>query len=366
MSLLFLEGFDHYGGGSTFNVECQGKWTGVIGNNEVITAPGRDLESSITMGNQNDQTSDPYLISRIMPSADSELVIGMAIYHTGVGATSQYERNIFRIQDVMGNVFGTIGFRASLVPGYWLNHYTVNDPVAAANASIPANMWNYLEVRILFSNSVGEVEWWLNDVQIGSTTGIDTIYQGDLSFGGFQLRFGNTFAQITQLRSTGIPSARFDDIYVVDTLGSAPWNGRLGDQKLHILRATANGGVNDMTATGAASNYEAIEDSSGPDEDSSYVESDVLNDQELYEFDNLPTVDSVIAVQPVVRCRKVAAGIGDMEIIHQDAGGVNNGTTKGIPGDYVYHHEIFEQNPDTASAWTPSEVDASEFGFENV
>lgn len=83
--------------------------------------------------------------------------------------------------------------------GYSSNYY---------NFTWSANTWYCIEVYVGISSTVGVVTLWINGVQIGTVTGQNTAYYGNI----YYLRLGEAWDTITTANNTD-----FDDVVVADS-----------------------------------------------------------------------------------------------------------------------------------------------------
>lgn len=376
MSLLLIEGFDHYtkSSGPTWQTECSGKWslsgraTATIETGRAGVGGAMDLGS---MSRFNGNSTNPYVISKVLQTTSDTLVIGLALL---APALPPEDRVIWRLQDKLGNPIGTLVMATDGFIHYYLNEWASSGSVAVSSSPFPINSWTYLEVEVVISDSVGEVEFWFDGFTRGRTTSIDTHFTGSTIGDSYTLRFGHMgVTAFDNGNQAAIPNALYDDLYVLDDQGAAPWNAALGNMKVYLLTPTADGSANDMPTVFPASptdHFEKVDDGAAPDEASTYIEGDANGDQELFEMSDFPVnaPANVYAVQVVARARKVAEfGPGAARLLAEQNGTIGSSPAKPVSNDWSYYaHHIFETNPDTAAQWTPTEVDDMEAGFENV
>jgi hypothetical protein len=219
-----------------------------------------------------------------------------------------------------------------------------------------ADTWHYLELKALIHNSAGTLEVRIDGDIVIDVTGIDTLQSGLALVDGVSW-VGQGLSNQTLI----------DDIYILNTAGPAPYNDFLGDSRVDGLLPNGAGFSSDFpTATPSGTHFENV-DENPPDGDTSYNESNVANDIDLFDVAALPVITggaTVWAVQASAFLNKQDAGPAPFRLLTRPTSTTFNGDQKEPPIDYVYKHQIWELNPQTAAEWTEAEVDAAEFGVE--
>jgi hypothetical protein len=228
--------------------------------------------------------------------------------------------------------------------------------ISPAN-SLPQDDWNYVEIKFKIANAPdGYAIVRINGVEVINVSGVDTLNSSD-----------NLTAVIlgSQGYSGGPRTVYFDDVYICDLNGSQN-NDFLGDVKVQLLSPNGNGHYSDFTGSDAdsADNYLHVDDAGAPDDDSSYVESATPEDQDTYACTNTAGCDTVHGVGVKVIGRKVQAGAVDLKALVRSGTTDSASSALGLGTDYRAKQVIYEQDPDTAAAWTTGGVDAAEFGIE--
>lgn len=159
----------------------------------------------------------------------------------------------------------------------------------------------------------------------------------------------------------------FDDLLVFDDQGSDLTDFPTYANNGIIVETVfpdADGTTNQFTRVGGGSNnYEAVDDGSTPDDDTTYNHSSTVDEDELYSYpDAERAVDSMIAVGGIMRCRKNAAGDRQARVLIRQNAVEAEGTNLGVGPGYRYHAHIFENNPDGGGDWTESTANAAEIG----
>ena len=217
------------------------------------------------------------------------------------------------------------------------------------SGSLVPSAWNYIECRLLASDTVGECEIRLNGATVLDETGIDTNYS---------VLYGE---RICQLGIRGDTAAfggyvYIDDVYI--TTGEF-----LGPIKIYSFLPTSNGTHTDFTPL-SGSNYENV-DEAAPDDDTSYNTADAVGEKDTYNF----TVSGVTGNIKGVGVRTFQSKVGTLGITTKAITRVNSTDYQGDKTDspaegYGVYHDYFSVNPDTSNPWTVSDVTSAEFGVE--
>lgn len=202
--------------------------------------------------------------------------------------------------------------------------------------------WHFFEIKLVVSDTVGEVTMQVDGVQKFSLTSKDTKNGGTGIIDSIDI-YGSDFGGV-----------RWSHIFAHDDAGfRGPCRfGRLGGQT-----ETAQA---DFTPSAGTDNA-ALIDEQLADDDSTYVESSTVAHQDLYAMGAVETnVGDIHCVVASALARKDDAGARGLYV------GVDSNGTEGKSADipltigYAYHDHILDADPDTASAWTESGVNALE------
>jgi hypothetical protein len=116
-----------------------------------------------------------------------------------------------------------------------------------ASPVVPFNTWVYLEASVTISDTVGVAKARVNGVEVLSFTG-DTKNAGTAS----------TVDTINFTTYAG-GGSRFDDLYICDDTGAAPYNDFLGDVRVCTLSPTAPGSNTGLTPS-VAPNWGCVDE----------------------------------------------------------------------------------------------------------
>src|SRR5215831_6599302 len=271
MANVLTEGWDHSGTPTDFNLKG---WT--FGN----TAPFGSLGFFVMVGGRlsgrairlepgnplTGQGNSRISASKLLPSTYGTAICGFA-YNYGSLVT---DCRIFSFYTAASAHIGSVWISASTGRLYITNAAGTN--IANGTTALVANTWNYIEFKCVVGAS-GSGELHLNGVsgEIASTTS----------------NFGTTNIGQIQIGMDGIPNSSgfrgiFDDMYIVDTSGSAR-NNFLGDNRVETLYATADGANLAWVPDSGSAHFSRVNENS-PDGDTSYVSDATPGDRDTYVF----------------------------------------------------------------------------------
>jgi hypothetical protein len=224
------------------------------------------------------------------------------------------------------------------------NSLSVSSPEFTAKSAagiVPTNGWfQFVLVLVPGTGTAGSYALYLN----GNPTPI-------LSGTGTATTAATSFAGITFGGSGNGRQASYDDAYVLDSTGGAPFNANMGDLKVNGYLPSATGRVNDFTNVGGSSNVVSVQSQDG---DASYVSDANVGDEDCYEVALLSSQTAsgtIYAVQAVAYARKDDANARSLSV------GLGNGTTEDfdngvyLDASYTNLTRYFTQNPFTDAAW---------------
>lgn len=211
----------------------------------------------------------------------------------------------------------------------------------------------YIELKAKIDNAVGTVDVRINGVNVLALTGQDT--QGSSS-GISSFWMGNE-------AGNGNCEFDIDDLYVFDSQAGQVADF-VGPVRAEWLKPDGDGTyVADFTLVGAGSQSTAVRDASGPDGDTSYVQSATVNHKHTSTLQNtgLPA-GTIYGVQTLLNARLTDAGYRGIKPLMRQSGADYLGTEQYPGSSYRYLHEVQETDPATSSAWLIAGVNSLELG----
>ncbi len=224
--------------------------------------------------------------------------------------------------------------------------------------TITKSVWHRLEIKLTVDDSAGEFTVILDYVEVFSSTGIDTQNGTNAHVGWVQIQSQDNGS------STDIA---YDDFTFHDDQGTVN-NDFLGDIRIVTLHPDGAGAASDFTPL-AGTNWESVDETPGPDADTTYVESSVAGHQDLYTVDDFvitPGPGIIHSATVKVYAKKTDAGLRSIKLLTRSGGVTEVSTEKQITTDYSYVQDPVEVDPDTGLPWTVSTINTIQIGVENT
>ena len=231
------------------------------------------------------------------------------------------------------------------------------------STNICDNNYHFIEVEIHAASSGGSMKAWVDGTLEINQTGINTEWSG-LAI--------QRFSQIVLYAPNS--NGTWDDVFVWDDNTGDNFTGEInkavasGLRYIRPLRPNVAGSNSDFTVTGAASNYEAVDDVGVHDGLTSYVEGDISGEKDFYGVENLPggvtAVDAVIVTSVV----QTDTGSATQTRLNLKSGATEeNGPAESIGSDvWTMKRACFGHDPDTSTDWTLAGVNGIEVGIEVI
>ena len=351
MTLLWFDGFESYENQADFNATKSEIVDTLYSSDNIknkFGAYGRRSSRGLYMDNSYHSI---YFEVNSNHTEDT-VVLGFAVYkqETGSPGVNTGEPFIVMADSQAG---GSNHIKVCLNSSYNFQVYRNNTLLGTTSGKTLSNQTeHFFEMKVKVSNTVGTVEVWLDGTKILNLSNQDTMEGSNAYIRKVQLRpFYNDL--ITY----------FDDLYFLDTSGSAPCNDRLGDIRIDVCRPNGAGSHTDFTPS-AGNNYENV-DETYPDDDTTYNDGDAVAEQDSYALDDLDALGATIfGVKSQVTCKKSDSGARGYKILTRSGGSdylsseINPATT------FATQAKIYETNPDDSAAWEEADVNGMEVGVE--
>ncbi len=223
----------------------------------------------------------------------------------------------------------------------------VGNTTLTGNVNICDNNWHYIEVRCQTVFTV---------VIDGVTTSGGTVLTG--------------FVVVAfQWQSVLGTTITVDDFIMYDNLTGYPDQDTdfpIGPQLIHTIRPAADAAVQFGRTPSAASNADAVNEVSLSEAD--YVESAVLNDQDLYDYDGTfpgsPTPARIHTAMVTGQLMNPQVGQVSDALICRSGSTQSDGSTVLTPLYRRCRQQSFPLNPETAAVWSVEELNAAQFGVK--
>lgn len=249
-----------------------------------------------------------------------------------------------------GTVINKIGIDSGGAIKFGRGDFTTNNICSSASGLITAGGWYHIEVSVSRNASTGTVSIYLNGTLVASATGVNT---GSASIDTLDVGGKGSSA------SPG--AARWiDDLFVTDS------TTQIGDCKVETIRPTVDTATKDWTRSTGSNNFANVDDFPTND-DTDYNSSATVGNKDLFDMGNLATTPgSVKCVQTVMISRKDDATIRELRTNMKNGTTTTNGTTRGQGTTYQNYSDLYNVNPDTSAAFTGTDVNAMQLGYEVV
>jgi len=343
MALLLLEGFD-----DGLAASRRGSAAGIVG-----TTYGYNGTKGMLVG---DTHGDYFAVDLDTIETDDTLAFGCRINIQDDGPTvnDRYYIGGFVSSYTMLNYYQVV-VMVNPTTRAWVvqdrTGYTIG-----SDGGCQLDTWYYLELKVNFNNSPnGDWELMIDGVSTLTGTSRDTFYSYTMKL------------QIGGAANNDVDIMWIDDFYLLDDTGSDN-NDFLGICAVETDLPSGNG--NSSTLVGSDSNstdnYLLVDNNASvPPATTEYVESDTEGDKDTYAMSDLTTTGVVYGVQTTLYAQKDDSGAKFVRPVIRSGGTDYPGTSVALSDSvYVLSDEVWEQDPDTSSAWLYGDVNSMELGPE--
>lgn len=221
-----------------------------------------------------------------------------------------------------------------------------------ANGSVQVQNWHYVEFSYLWSTgSAGTFQMGVDGTYITERTGID-------------MYFSYSLTRIGWTTSTVVNEFWIDDLYTADTTGGVN-DSFLGPVAITVKYPDGNGNYSNLTGSdGNSTDNYLLVDEDPPDDGTTYVESGTEGDEDTYTFDDVTGSPTIYGVVASMYSRRTQTGAKYLRAITRLSSTDYTGTAKSLATSYGVLEEVWDQNPNTSTAWTATTFNGAEFGAE--
>lgn len=207
-----------------------------------------------------------------------------------------------------------------------------------------ANLWQYIEWAVTIDSVAGAVK-----VRISEQTAIDQT-------GINSQNTGNATANVFKLAPASSAAAwLFDDFTLIQGFATP------GEMRVQTKMPSAPGTFTQWTPTGAASGWQATSENPA-DDDTSYVKTVTVGNQEVYVHAAFDVQGQIMAIQSNLMIRKddvASRAVGHR--VHV-GGSTFDGDVSDCLTDYRVSRSVWKNNPNTTNPWSLSEANSAQFG----
>ena len=337
MTLLFIDGFDHY----TSDAHALGKgWLNFAMYAGISSAYARFSGNGVQISYSNNG-----YIRKDIGVNKVTIFFGVAIKKNEVG-TPGYAVGDDALIEVLDES-SVVQVRIWANSNYGFSAYRGDNTLLGSTAStnlFSDGKWFYLEGKITISDTVGVVELQVNETQVLNLTSQNTKNGSDYIR---YIDFSSIYNDIGTF---------FDDIYIDDSQFH-------GDCRVKTFMPDLDGNSSDFTRSAGSNDYECV-DENPPNDDTDYISSNTLNHKSIFGI-TTGSLGTVKGIQVNNNCRVDEAGVRKIKAIARSNATDYQGAESGeITADYIFEQEIWELDPDDSGAWTQTKLEAAEFGLE--
>jgi hypothetical protein len=356
MALLYMDGFDHYGGDIT--KMNSGLWAIASngGGGGLTTTHHRTGPYSYQLVNSG-------TLRQALPAIYSTPVgCGYTIWMDTLPGSTPINAFLYGDRNGAFNIFVQILPTGAISvgifgrgPGGSLGNIAISSPVLTAGA------WQHIECRAKTHETAGEVEVRVNGVTALSVSGVQT-------HGGGACLAEDALIQTSSDAGAGTPTFFVDDYFIWDTLGSFN-NDFLGDRRVITDVPNQDTGIADWAKSTGVNGYSLINDLP-PDDDTTYISSPIYvapGDQSAFLYPPTPANTSMIsAVQVIARGFKTDAGPANTKSSILSGAFEGIGSEKTLTSQWTSRFDIFETDPATGAPWTKAALDAASIAIRRT
>ena len=216
-------------------------------------------------------------------------------------------------------------------------------PTAVWTAS---NVWRYVELKYVISTGACEVRLDGTVVLSGTVPTAASVVS---------IIFPHTFSTTVNIN--------IDDVYVLDTTGTTN-NTYLGDVRVQTLLPASDGSNSGLTPDTGTTHYSRVNEAT-PDT-TSYVSSASVGVKDSYRYQQLAAnTSSVFGVAVSSYASKdapVVAGLATL--VRMGSTDYVNAQPQALSASWAVGTDLYQARPSDSAPWTPTDVNAAEFGVQ--
>jgi hypothetical protein len=354
MALLFMDSFDHYA-----QADALDKWSTISPTTSRYAAnltPGAGRRGSAGLRVVPEWTDFQVGWTKALPTTDITAVMGFALRLSNV-PTSQSS-----LIQILNGSLPQVTFRYNNNGTMTVLRGNMGGTILATSAvALPLNADMYVEIKAVLHTANGSIEFRVNGTSILTLTSLNTANTGAPGWTGFVLGHVNGGPFV----SNNPFNQDYDDLYVLDGGGAAPWNSFLGDCRVDAQMPTAPGANSGWTPS-AGANWSCVDDTT-PNDDTDYTQAATVDLTDTFVVPDVPTAGSrVYGVQHCINAKKSDAGVSAIAPVVRQSGTDAVGTSIGLGSTYRYALQVQQTNPATGAQWTEAEFNAAEFGYKRT
>lgn len=350
-----MDSFDHYATNDFLK-----KWDysgGYFWGNIYISSSYHDIptrRSGTKYMFTGDQWAEKDIVDTVTGLDIYTFVVGFAChYQTGCPTMDVSLMNYSRSTQIRINV--SSDGKVKIYRGGTLLQETPQDYVSP-------NTWFHIEAKVVLHDTNGSYEVRLNEVNVLSGSGINTLGASGgvakirLGGGGYHQGYG-----------------AYDDFFLMDGNASDdpanPNNDFIGDCRIDCIYPNAAGTYTQYTPSEGA-NYENVDDGTVAgggdiDDNVTYNEATTIDMKETYNMDSTLSIETPIyAITANSCCRKTDAGKRYFKQLTISGATSDLSEEKHLTDNYKVYQKPLDINPNDSEAWEEADINAIESGTQ--
>lgn len=375
MSLLWMDGFDHYGDDESKMLD--GAWAeyfgatwGNAGSAYLDTAKARTgaraihFKIGIPFGSTYASGQQRVWWRRVFGENKVRAGVGLAIYMdelpanpNRIGVSFCDENNAAQLTCYVLPTGAWQVYRGGIPTSI---NGSIGTLLGTSAVALVAKGWNHVEIWATADDAAGAVEIRVNGVTVINLTGIDTVASSLVHFA--QVRYGE-FGWRSQ--DVGMQADWYiEDLFAADDQGLIN-NDFIGDKKVYTKFPDADTTTQDWIPSTGATAWEIL--SNNPADDAEFLTADNPGDTLIEEVEDLPAdVVSIAGIMPTARAWKTDAGNAKIQLGMLSGSSLDVGVEHALSMAISYHWDVFELDPDTGAAWTVEGYNAAQVQVERT
>lgn len=235
---------------------------------------------------------------------------------------------------------------------FYLDNYNGAADTAAFGTR-STDVWYEFFIEKVYHASTGTFKVWINGSLEVNLSGLNT----------------GTIPSTTDMQMGGTGGVDVDSMYVMDMVigdgSDSPSSSFPYSLQAHTLLPDGNGNTSGLTGSdGNSTDNYLLVDESDPDT-ADYCGSATEGDKDTYSMGDLSsTTEAIVGVIGEALSAKSDSGTKFMRPVIRTSSTDYNGDSEALSETYVMQFHVWDDNPNTANAWTGTEVNAIEMGAE--
>lgn len=358
--ILYGDGFDHYGSGSTGRSNMLlGAWAAVGTNWTPETTKPRNSIHSLKA-----TSSDTTGARKSFGSTKTTVGVAGAFFLTQLPASNTVVAPITLVDQANAAQITVVIQSSGALELKRGDRSTGTSITTTASQVVFAGSWAHIEMKVIAGSTTtstdGSIVVYVNNTSaISLSANTRTINTSNREYSG--VVYG-------QHADNTILPTYMDDVYGWDTSGSYNNDIPVGDKDVLPYYMDGDEATSDWTRNTGANDYGAT-NQTAQDGDTTYLEATAAAQVEELSISAVPSsVDGIAAAIAVSCMRKTAAGASEVEVNIVESGGADSGNAAHVlTQSYAYYHNVVERNPvDGTTAWTYTTLSAAKLRLERT